>query len=180
MGNSLVFSEKWPIREAHTLYADHMHLTNLSRTIFSLMPNLELADFTGNRIRRIPIDISGIIPKLTTFLLAKNRVRIPKRRPLMKSHTVKTLMLSHNKIRVLQTMTFAKVPALRVLYLDSNFLKFITPKMFSSLSNLKYLHLGNNLLKRVPSKTHMPKALSVYIVKGNPLGHKKNSTLQLN
>ncbi|XP_044254126.1 leucine-rich repeat-containing protein 15-like [Tribolium madens] len=180
MGKSLVFHEQWPIQQADTLYADHMDLTRINRTIFTFMPNLELVDFTGNRIRRIPMYISGIIPKLTTFLLAKNRVRLPKQRPLMKSNTVKTLMLSHNKIRALQTMTFTKLPSLRVLYLDSNYLQFITPIMFRSLINLRYLHLGNNLLKQVPSKSLMPNSLSVYIVKGNKLERKKKIKSQIN
>ncbi|KYB28319.1 hypothetical protein TcasGA2_TC032621 [Tribolium castaneum] len=176
MGKSLVFSGHWPIQQADSLYADHMQLTRINRTIFAFMPNLELVDFTGNRIRRIPIDISSIIPKLTTFLLAKNRVRIPKQRPLMKSRTVKTLMLSHNKIRALQMMTFTKLPSLQVLYLDSNYLEFITPMMFRSLINLRYLHLGNNLLKRVPPKSYMPKSLRIYVVKGNQLERKNNAT----
>ncbi|KAJ3635123.1 hypothetical protein MTP99_008055 [Tenebrio molitor] len=177
MGRTLNFSTKWPIQQADTLYADHMRLTYINRTMFGLMPNLELVDLTGNKIRKLPIAIGSIMPKLTTFLLAKNRIQIPKRRALMRCFTIKTLMLSHNKIRSLHAMTFAKMPSLRVLYLDSNYLKFITPKMFAHLTNLKYLHLGNNLLKRVPSKAYMPKSLSIYITKGNKL--RRNSTFAL-
>ncbi|KAJ3662729.1 hypothetical protein Zmor_007060 [Zophobas morio] len=175
MGKSLIFYKQWPIGQADTLYADHMHLTSFNRTIFTFMPNLEMVDLTGNKIKRLPIAMSSVIPKLTTLLLAKNRIQIPKKKPLMRCFTIKTLMLSHNKIRALQTMTFAKTPSLRVLYLDSNYLKYITPKMFSHLTNLKYLHLGNNLLKRVPSKAYMPKSLSIYIVKGNKLERKRNA-----
>ncbi|RZC14260.1 LRR 8 domain containing protein, partial [Asbolus verrucosus] len=174
MGKSLIFDNQWPIQQANTLYADHMQLMNINRTMFTFMPNLELVDFTGNKIRRLPLAISSIIPKLTTFLLSKNKIRIPKKRPLMKSFTLQTLMLSHNKIRALQPVTFARVPSLRVLYLDSNYLKVVTPKMFSHLTNLKYLHLGNNLLKRVPSKAYMPKSLNIYILKGNQLENKKH------
>lgn len=167
MKKAIYLDKHWPIFNADTLYADSMELKRINRTLFSLMPNLELVDLSRNKITRLPLAIGNIIPKLTTFLLAENRIKIPKRRALMRSFTIKTLSLSHNKIRFLQSMTFAKMPSLRVLYLDSNHLKFITPKTFSYLTNLKYLHLGNNLLKRVPSKALMPKSLSIYIVKGN-------------
>ncbi|CAH2011690.1 unnamed protein product [Acanthoscelides obtectus] len=146
-------------RPADTLYADHMNLTRFPVSLVRALPNLELIDLQGNNIRRLPIRMHLVAPKLDKLLVADNKVAIPKSKPLMVSDSIRTLMLSNNGIERIFKYTFAKLPALQVLYLDGNKLRNIAP-IVGVLPSLKYLHVGRNYLETIP-----PQNLKYYVTK---------------
>nr|CAH7746756.1 unnamed protein product [Callosobruchus chinensis] len=146
-------------RTADTLYADHMNLTRFPVSLVRALPNLELIDLQGNNIKRLPIRMHLVAPKLDKLLVADNRVAIPKSKPLIISATIRTLMLSNNGIEHIFKHTFTKLPALEVLYLDGNKLRNIAP-IVGVLPSLKYLHVGRNYLQEIP-----PQDVKYYVTK---------------
>nr|CAI5838285.1 unnamed protein product [Callosobruchus analis] len=134
---------------ADTLYADHMNLTRFPVSIARALPNLELIDLQGNSIKRLPIRMHVVAPKLDKLLVADNRVAIPKSKPLIVSDSIRTLMLSNNGIEHIYKHTFSRLPVLEVLYLDGNNLRNIAP-IVGVLPSLKYLHVGRNFLQDIP------------------------------
>ncbi|XP_030746529.1 carboxypeptidase N subunit 2-like [Sitophilus oryzae] len=153
------------VPEATSFFADHMNLSVFPLDMIRLLPSVETIDLSGNQLRRIPFKTDLWVPKLSKLMLADNSLFIPKKRPLMRSMSVKMLMLSRNGISRLYPMTFSKLPSLQVLYLDGNKLKMIQPEVFKPLYALKYLHLGDNALMKVPPKTRLPEQLKFYITK---------------
>lgn len=151
-------------REAETLYADHMNLTKFPIFVIRNLPSVQTIDLSGNLIRRIPPKVFKFAKKLEKFLIANNRVVIPRTSPLISSRTTKTLMLSGNGIEHLYKQTFIMMPSLEVLYLDDNKLTSIAP-ILDTLPNLKYLHLGKNYLTSIPAKNAVSPVLEYYITK---------------
>ncbi|XP_025834779.1 protein artichoke [Agrilus planipennis] len=169
MGNRTRLPFTPEITNATTLYADHMNLVLFPKFATFRLPNLEMIDLSGNKIRKLSSKSLRFTRKIETLLLADNNVYIPKRRPLLVSSSLTTLSLSNNQIRRLTNYTFSKLPKLRVLYLDRNLLKHLRPDVIKPLTNLKYLHVGNNRLTELPSKSSLPDSLKIFITKGNPV-----------
>lgn len=149
---------------ADTLYADHMNLTQFPIFLVRRLPEIETIDLSGNLIKRVPTKMFKISKKLDKLLVADNKIRIPKKVPLISSRTIKTLMLSNNEIEELYRHTFIMMPRLEVLYLDSNKISSID-SIFNTLPSLKYLHLGNNYLSTIPTKKYVSRSLTHYITK---------------
>lgn len=149
---------------ADTLYADHINITRFPILIVKSLPNLELIDLSGNKIRKLPTKMFRLAPKLKKLLVSDNKIMIPKRVSLMSSITLQTLMLSNNGIHTIYKYTFRKLPNLEVLYLDNNNLKTLNP-MFGTLPNLKMLHVGRNYLTAIPPKELVSKSLRQFITK---------------
>ncbi|XP_066148419.1 protein GPR107 isoform X2 [Euwallacea fornicatus] len=154
------------VRKADTLYADHMNLLRFPAAVVFSLPNLEMLDLSGNSIRRLPYKMQKIAPAISKLLMPENAVAMPRKRPLLKSASIKLLMLSKNRIGNIYPITFSKMPHLEILYLDGNRLKHVSADMFVQLPRLVYLHLGDNAIQEIPPKSLMPPLLRFYIVKG--------------
>ncbi|KAL1516700.1 hypothetical protein ABEB36_000578 [Hypothenemus hampei] len=153
-----------PVRDADTLYADHMNLHKFPIFLIYRLSRLELVDLSDNHIRRVPHKLHKIAPSLTRLLLPDNAIVVSSKRSLFKSDSVKLLMLSRNFIKNIYPITFSKLPNLEILYLDGNYIKHFTSNVFRSLSRLLYLNLENNVLEEVPPKEMLSSELRIYIV----------------
>lgn len=173
LGNRYFIPDFSGIQSAITLYADHMRLVTVPDFVLMKLPNLQLLDLSGNRLRKIVKDIFLPYEKLDTLLINDNEILLPKT-PFLNSKSISTLVLSNNKIKKLRHSTFMQLPNIVKLYLDRNLLKQVNPNTFNTLKHLKYLHLGSNQFKALP-QIALVQSEAVLIFKGNPL-NKTNVT----
>lgn len=133
--------------ELEELYLKNNNLEKVGDKIFSYKQNLEILDFSHNKLKDFSI---AEVPILNRLNLGYNRINSI---AFLKSATLKNLqilILCNNNINTIDSSVFKNFPVLNTLHLQSNRLK-LKNDSFTGLSELRVLLLSNNSLEILPT-----------------------------
>ncbi|EEZ97737.1 protein artichoke [Tribolium castaneum] len=130
-----------------TLDLSDNHLTELSRNVFGMLPQLRFLNLSHNsHLASIPSNLLHKLPNLEVFDLSYTGLRILTGDFFAKSSKLRRVYLHNNAISELGDGVFANLPNLTSIDLSSNHINNIKQGAFVNIMNLKELVLRGNQL----------------------------------
>ncbi|KAK8973576.1 hypothetical protein V6N11_030766 [Hibiscus sabdariffa] len=145
-----------------TLLLCHCRIESIPKGFFKHTDGLRIFDFSGNRIKSLPISLSKC-SRLTTLLLTDCKIASIPRGFFKHMDVLRILDLSGNPIKSLPR-SLSKCPKLIALFLSGCSIESIPKGFFKRMHALEDLDLSENPIKSLPrflSKCHKLIALSL-------------------
>lgn len=129
-------------------------------------PNLEIIDFSENKISKIAPDCFRALSSLRMLDLHQNRLTFIGEFPL--NSKLETLLLASNRLAKIRDVSAETMPELKILDLKDNKITEFEDCFFT-LTKIHTLDLTNNEFNRLPAELGLMFALKKLMVVGNPL-----------
>lgn len=131
--------------------AANQQMFYLPLNLYKIFPNLKTISFHKCEIAEINAEPLKQLSKLTSLVLAFNRIATIHVDSLRGLSSLEILDLSYNSLSFIQAGTFSDLTKLTVLKMDNNQLQLLTEGTFDKLTSLQFLFLQSNKLQKIAS-----------------------------
>lgn len=136
-------------KKLKVLKVSHSFLTKLKPEFLGGLEALKKLVLDGNKIAELP-QLPELM-NLEKLFLAKNNIKMIKKKTLWNLKNLKVLKLEENEIFSINADAFAENQNLEELNLNRNDLSFLSPKVFQNNRKLREIALNYNKLKTLHS-----------------------------